>query len=173
MPTTISGTSGMTAPSGAVYNGLQMLTAQSSGSGTTVDFTGIPLWAERVTVIFNGTSLSGGDDVIVQIGSGSFTSSGYTSVSQQTNTGGTTSGVSSTSGFAINVSDPTRVITGSMVLIQITSNVWVSNHTVFNTTSRASFGGGVITLSGSLDRVRITPTGSNTFDAGTINVMYE
>ena len=173
MPTTISGTSGMTAPSGAVYNGIQMLTAQSSGSGTTVDFTGIPLWVERITVIFNGVSLSAGDDILVQIGSGSFTTSGYTSVSQQTNSGGATSGASSTSGFAIYVSDSLRTPTGTMVLTQISANVWVSNHTLFASTSRASFGGGSITLSGSLDRVRVTPTGASTFDAGTINVMYE
>jgi len=173
MPTTISGTSGMTAPQGAVYNGLQMLTAQSSGSGTTVDFTGIPLWAERVTVIFSGVSVSNSDDLLVQLGSGSVTTSGYTSVSMQVSNGGTGVTASSTSGFSVNVGNPSYTVIGSMVITQMSSNLWVASHTIFDTTSRASYGAGSITLSGSLDRVRVTPTGAGTFDAGTINVMYE
>jgi len=173
MPTTISGTSGMTAPSGAVYNGLQMLTAQSSGSGTTVDFTGIPLWAERVTVVFNNVSLSGGDDMLVQLGSGSVTTSGYTSISMQLSNGGTGGSSSSTSGFAVAFGNSGYTSIGSMVITQMSSNLWVASHTVFNTTTRAAYGAGSITLSGSLDRVRVTPTGASTFDAGTINVMYE
>lgn len=173
MPTTISGTSGITVPQGAVYNGLQMATAQSSGSGTTIDFTNIPLWAERITVIFNGVSFSGGDDVLVQLGSGSFTTSGYTSTSVQVANGSAGASSTATSGFILSINDAGRTATGTMVIVQISANVWVANHTTFNTTSRASYGGGSVTLSGSLDRVRITPSGTNTFDAGTINVMYE
>ena len=173
MTLTLNGTSGMTAPSGAVYNGLQMASAQSSGSGTTIDFTGIPLWAERVTIMFSGVSLSNSDDLLVQLGSGSFTTSGYTSISQSTNSGGATQGATSTSGFSVYISDPARVVTGAMVLTQLSSNLWVSTHTGYISTSRGVFGGGNVTLSGSLDRVRIAPSGAGTFDAGTINVMYE
>lgn len=148
-------------------------TAQASTSGTTIDFTSIPSWVRRITVIFNGVSLSGNDDLLVQIGSGSFTTSGYTSVSNQTDNGGATTSASSTSGFAIRSSNSAYTTTGSMILTLITGNTWVSNHTVLSTTSRSSCGGGALALSGSLDRVRITPTGSNTFDAGTINILYE
>jgi hypothetical protein len=150
-----------------------MLTAQSSGSGTTVDFTGIPLWAERVTIIFSGVSVSNSDDLLVQLGSGSVTTSGYTSVSMQISNGGTGVNATSTSGFAINISNSSYTIIGSMVITQMSSNLWVASHTIFDTTSRASYGAGSITLSGSLDRVRVTPAGAGTFDAGTINVMYE
>jgi hypothetical protein len=35
-------------------------------------------------------------------------------------------------------------------------------------------GNGILLLSGALDRVRITTVGStNTFDAGSVNIMYE
>ena len=49
MPMTLDGTSGMTAPQGAVYNGLITANAQTSTSGTTIDFTGVPLWAKPVS----------------------------------------------------------------------------------------------------------------------------
>ncbi len=173
MPTTISGTSGMTAPSGAVYNGLQMLTAQSSGSGTTVDFTGIPLWAERITVLFSGVSTNGTDNILVQIGSGTFTTSGYVSTSARVKDSASVIVDSSTSGFVCRAGASDRTMSGALTIIQISTNIWVSNHTAKVNTDEAVFGGGNVTLSGSLDRVRITLTGSNTFDAGTINVMYE
>lgn len=172
MPMTLDGTSGMTAPQGAVYNGLQMASAQSSSSGTTVDFSGIPLWTQRLTVMFNNVSTSGNDDILVQIGSGSFTTSGYVSASTFMAPAGI-GVVGSTSGFVLYGTDASRIVSGSMVITQITSNVWVSSHATIVSSSRTITGGGGVTLPGSLDRVRITPSGSNTFDAGTINVMYE
>lgn len=171
MPMTLDGTSGMTAPQGAVYNGLQMAAAQSSSSGTAVSFTGIPLWTRRLTVLFNNVSLSASDDLLIQIGSGSFTTSGYVSGSTYPAPAGV-SVVSSTSGFVL-LGTSGGVITGPMTISQITSNVWVESHTMLISSSRSIFGGGTVTLAGSLDRVRITPSGSNTFTAGTINVMYE
>ena len=173
MPMTLDGTSGMTAPQGAVYNGLQMATAQTSTSGTAINFTGIPLWVKRITVMFNGVSLSGTDDILIQIGSGSFTTSGYVSTSIVPRDGASTVGSNSTSGFIIRANDPGNIVSGHMVLTQIDTNVWVSSHAGKTNTSGGITGGGNVTLSGSLDRVRVTPSGSNTFDAGTINVMYE
>ena len=41
-------------------------------------------------------------------------------------------------------------------------------------TAQISTGGGSISLAGTLDRVRITTVnGTDTFDAGTINIRYE
>ena len=53
-------------------------TAVASTSGTSIDFTGIPSWVKRITVMLNGVSTSGTSIVQVQIGSGSPTTSGYT-----------------------------------------------------------------------------------------------
>jgi hypothetical protein len=52
--------------------------------------------------------------------------------------------------------------------------VWVSSHTYRQLSTNALFGGGTVTLGGTLDRVRITTVnGTDTFDAGTINILYE
>ena len=53
-------------------------TAQASTSGTAIDFTGIPSWAKRITVMFNGVSTNGTSNPQIQLGSGSPTTSGYT-----------------------------------------------------------------------------------------------
>jgi hypothetical protein len=63
-----------------------------------------------------------------------------------------------------------------MVLSLVGSNLWSASHTSGGNTNRAisGSGGGSVTLSGVLDRMRITTVnGTDTFDAGTINVMYE
>ncbi len=73
-------------------------TAVASTSGTSIDFTGIPSWVKRITVLFNGMSLNGNVNFLVQIGSGSVTSSGYNSTGSYL-PGGTPGTASSTAGF--------------------------------------------------------------------------
>ena len=64
-----------------------------------------------------------------------------------------------------------------MVIQLISGNTWLSTHSGnFNQagTYYTLVGGGNVTLSGTLDRVRITTVnGTDTFDAGSINIMYE
>lgn len=146
-------------------------TAQASTSGTSIDFTGIPSWAKRVTVMFNGVSLSGTSSLLVQIGSGSFLTSGYLSGSYGTNN----SGLTSTAGFVMVMAGAGISSVGSLQIINVSGNTWVSNHQAYLITTTASIvGGGNVTLSGTLDRVRITTVnGTDTLDAGSINIMYE
>ena len=141
-----------------------------TASGTSVDFTGIPSWVKKITIIFNGLSLSGSDNILVQLGAGSTTSSGYTAASYATNNSGT----SSTSGFLCLLGTASLSAIGSMTITNISGNIWVSSHayTVAGTTASA-VGGGTVTLSGTLDRVIVTRTGTNTFDAGSVNILYE
>ena len=137
---------------------------------TSADFTSIPPWVKRITVMFNGLSLSGTDSILVQIGSGSLSTSGYTSGASSGNSGVAT--ITSTSGFVFRTTAATDVLYGSMVIQNITSNTWVANYTF----GGAIFfiGGGVSpNLSGALDRVSVTRSGTNTFDAGTINLLWE
>jgi hypothetical protein len=137
---------------------------------TSADFTGIPSWVKKITVIFNGLSLSGSDNILVQLGAGSTTSSGYTAASYATNN----TGVSSTSGFPCLLGTASLSAVGSMTITNISGNIWVSSHAYTAAGATASVvGGGTITLSGTLDRVIITRTGTNTFDAGTINILWE
>ena len=138
---------------------------------TSADFTGIPPWAKRITVMFNAVSLSGSDFIIVQIGSGSLSTSGYTSSgSSGAAAVGTTAG--QTTGFVIRTAAAGDAVTGAMIIQNMTSNTWLSNHACGG---NAFFVGGGVSpnLSGALDRVSVTRSGTNTFDLGTINIMWE
>jgi hypothetical protein len=148
-------------------------TAQNSTSGTSIDFTGIPSWAKRVTVMFNGVSTSGTSIVQLQVGAGSITSTGYYSTTQF----GASFG-SLTSGFGLVIAGGIvsgSVLHGVFTINAIGSNVWVQSGNVMtvNNVVFASAGSSP-TLSGTLDRVRITTVnGTDTFDAGSVNILYE
>jgi hypothetical protein len=64
-----------------------------------------------------------------------------------------------------------------MVIHNVTGNTWVSTHSAsFNdgTGTYISLGNGGLALGGVLDRVRITTVnGTDTFDAGSINILFE
>jgi len=152
-------------------------TAQASTSGTSIDFTGIPSWVKRITVMFNGVSTSGTSVIQIQIGSTTFTTTGYVSSAGAVNSGtgqaGSTTGFALTSGTAA-ASSQSGAITLS--LLNTSTYNWVSSGTLqYTTTTGAMYmSAGTITLSGVLDRVRITTVGgTDTFDAGSINIMYE
>ena len=150
-------------------------TAVASTSGSTIDFTGIPSWAKRITVMFAGISTSGTSTKIVQIGSGSFTTSGYSGGGALlTNTA--LSGASATTGFPLgNTGAAADILSGNMLIQNITGNTWVASFSGGGSNVNFAFvGGGSLALGGILDRVRITTAnGTDTFDAGTINIMYE
>jgi hypothetical protein len=65
-------------------------------------------------------------------------------------------------------------MSGTMVLTNITGNTWVSNTTVKLSSTETAFAGGDIALGAALTAVRITRVnGTDTFDAGSINILYE
>jgi hypothetical protein len=168
---TITGASMSSMASSVITSG----TAQASTSGTSIDFTGIPSWVKRVTVMFNGVSTSGTSNYLIQIGSGSVTTSGYSSYSANTGSGGL-AGSSSTAGFFYRVQLASEVLSGSTVLNLISSNTWVGNGMISNSASVNAYTttGNSPALGGALDRVRITTVnGTDTFDAGSINILYE
>jgi hypothetical protein len=151
-------------------------TAQASTSGTAIDFTGIPSWAKKITVMFSGISLSGTGHFIVQIGSGSITSSGYSSTFSFLATDTNASSTTSTIGFGIWGAFAGGSTHGNMqiMLLDSSSFLYASSHSAGEFAGPASkFGGGSVTLSGTLDRVRIIANGPDTFDGGSINIMYE
>ena len=145
-----------------------------TASGTSIDFTGIPNWAKRITVMFSSISGNGVSNFLIQLGSGSPTTSGYVSYSQSSATSAT-----STAGFiqyyAATVAASTYSGANTISLLNSTTNTWVSSGT-FASVSGAivAANAGSVSLSGTLDRVRITTVnGTDTFDAGSINIMYE
>lgn len=173
MSVIINGSAGVTTNSGAVYDGIQRGTAVTA-SGTSVDFTSIPSWVKRITVMFNGISTSGSSSPLVQLGtSGGVVTSGY---------GGSSSLIASTvttqnftAGFGERSQDAAAVRTGSWVITNVSGNIWVCAGVLGRSDSaNTSVTGGTVTLSGTLDRVRITTVnGTDTFDAGTINILFE
>ena len=144
----------------------------SSTSGTSIDFTGIPSWVKRITVMFNGVSTSGTSQILLQIGAGSVTTSGYVGGACQVS--GTTISANS-SGFLITqATGAGNTYSGSSVINNSTSNVWNETGTVARNDGTINLGGGFLALGGTLDRVRITTVnGTDTFDAGSINILYE
>jgi hypothetical protein len=168
---TFAGT--VTTVTGAVYP-LVSGTAVASTSGTSITFTGIPSTAKRITVMFQGVSLSGTSSFLVQIGSGSVTTTGYISSSGVISFSNTTGGTNSTAGFLMYSQGAANTMSGNMVINTLGSNIWVSSNSIKLTTANVGYGGGDITLGGVLDRVRITTVnGTDTFDAGTINILWE
>ncbi len=144
----------------------------ATGSPTSIDFTGIPSWVKRISVIFSGVSGSGTSSVLVQVGiSTGVVTSGYVSTSISSG-GGTTA---STAGFAMQNATASNTMSGIMTITLFDTNAWVSSHSAKNSTTITCNGGGNVTnIGGTLDRVRITTVnGTDTFDAGTINILYE
>lgn len=161
---------------GAANNQLFLGTAQNSTSGTSIDFTSIPSWVKRITVMFNGVSTSGTAYVRVQLGTSSGPeTSGY--LGSCTFSGAGTSTINFTSGFDIYDSSPSaaNVLHGAIVISTISSNTFVCFGSIGQSDSAHWSGlGGSKALSGTLDRVRITTSnGTDTFDAGSINILYE
>lgn len=153
-------------------------TAKASTSGTSIDFTGIPSGVKRITIMFSGVSTNGTSPPQIQIGSGSVTTSGYLGTSTVV-TNSTVASALFTSGYGIgvNTSNWAAAVTvhGSIVLTLQTGNTWVGMGSVGRSDAASTyFTNGSLTLSGTLDRVRITTAnGTDTFDAGSINILYE
>ena len=147
-------------------------TVQASTSGTSIDFTGIPSWVKRITLMYSGVSTTG-SGMLVQLGSGSVTTTGYLSGGSLQN-GTAVNFTSSTSGFYIYFNVATSALYGSMTFCNLTGNTWVGNGYFYMSASLATASAGSIALSGVLDRIRTTSSnGTDTFDAGSINILYE
>ena len=153
-------------------------TSVASTSGTSIDFTSIPSWVKRITVMFSGVSTSGTSHVLIQIGtSGTPTTSGYSSAGSYVNiTGSNVGGATSTAGFIIFFSNATYVNSGNFTITNISGNNWTFSGILSNLTTATYTGqsAGSGSLSGTLNLVRITTVnGTDTFDAGTVNIIYE
>ena len=149
-------------------------TSQATTSGTSITFSSIPSWVKRITIMFNDVKSDGTSGRLIQIGSGSVQSTGYVSSSCFSNVSNQAGGVSSTAGFIIYRNVATDLTSGIMVLSSFGSNIWVSNHACKNSTALCCFGGGNVTLSGTLDRIVLTNAlGTNAFNAGSVNILYE
>ena len=165
--------------SNANENGTLLISGTAvTASGTSVDFTGIPSWAKRVTIMFNGVSTTGASAPQIQIGAGSVTTSGYLGANSVIAASSVATAVFTT-GFGIGVNTSgwaaAQVVSGTITLTLMTGNTWTASGSAGTSTGTGVYlTAGGVSLGGALDRVRITTVnGTDTFDAGTINIMWE
>jgi hypothetical protein len=177
----VAGTSVLTLPVGSgtvvannVNSAIVSGTAVASTSGTSIDFTGIPSWAKKITVMFSEVSTSGTSITQIQLGdSGGIETSGYVGGTSRVD-GVIAYGSYSTGYLMTNQQAAASAYSGSWVLTKIDGNTWVENHMLTEVGDATNIGGGTKTLSDTLTQVRITMVnGTDTFDAGSINILYE
>ena len=149
------------------------VTAVATTSGTSIDFTGIPSWVKRITVMLNGVSTNGTSLIQIQIGSGSIQTTGYLSTRIGNATGGVFYGTL-TSGFYVGGAGAATLVYGVLVINIVSGNTYVAAGNMYEGTNIGSTNAGGVTLSGTLDRIRLTTiNGTDAFDAGSINILYE
>lgn len=158
--------------------GITSETPVASTSGTFIDFDEIPAGAKKITVLLDGVSVSGTSSIMVQLGdSGGAENTGYSCIGTF---GGATgiSQVAYTTGFAIALGAAAATITGKfdIALLDSANNKWVCTGSFARTdgTANSAWVYGVKSTSAVLDRIRLTTVnGTDTFDAGNVNIMYE
>lgn len=160
---------GATAPEWG-SGGLTMLTQVATTSGTNFDFT-VPSTATEIVVLFDGVSLSGTDSILVQlVDGGGAQATGYSSIS---GLAGANFVLTSTAGFIIYAPNAGGTYIGSLTVRKISGNKWISDHAGYNTGGATGVaGGGNVLLDDACVGVRITRSGTNTFDLGAVNVGY-
>lgn len=146
-------------------------------SGTFVDFNGIPSWARKITISLNGISSNASSHIIAQIGTASgLLVTGYTSFFANMGSAGTSS-ASITNGFGIWSANAADITSGIIVLTNMGNNLWAyscSGGLTNGAQNYGTVGGGYVTLSDILTRLRLTTTGGTAiFDAGSVSVMCE
>lgn len=152
-------------------------TAVASTSGTSIDFTSIPSWVKRITFMLQGVSTNGASTVLLQLGSGSIKTSGYLGSSSAL-IDALQGAALYTTGFGIGKeSAAARVQHGALTLslLDSSTNAWVCSGVIAaSNEARTAHTGGSVALAGAIDRVRITTVnGTDAFDAGKVNILYE
>ena len=154
---------------------LVLSTAQATTSGNAITFAGIPAWAKRITVMFNGVGVSGSSVVIMQLSNGGIAASGGYTATRFGISGTTVFTSTSAKGLFVGSSGGSaNTLTGSSTINLIGSNTWVQTATIRESTTQASSSAGSIVLTGQLDGIVITTTPlGDTFTAGSVNILVE
>lgn len=150
-------------------------TVINTTSGTSHDFLSIPSGVKKITLMLSGVSTNGTSTLLVQLGtSGGVESTGYLCSGSNLTTAVTTSNY--TTGFGIQlVASSASIINGSITLFLLNGNTWAASGTFGRSDSAASaITAGSKALSAALDRIRLTTVvGTDTIDAGSINILME
>lgn len=154
-------------------------TAQTApfSTNTRADFSSIPSWVKRVTVMLSGVGTSGTAALQIQLSDSTLVSSGYIGYGVRFGVSNTYTTAFSSAFVLSDAITNTDVFYGVYVLTLIDSNRWAisGGQTSTRTTNISSQINGVVPLSSALTAVRVTTTnGTDTFDTGSIiNILYE
>jgi len=153
-------------------------TAVTLTNQATVDFTSLPSWVKRITVMLDGVSLSGTDTPLIQLGYGgtpTYVTSGYSGGTQNLTTAPASGASQPGNGFSLRNPTAANANVGilMLVLLSASTNTWLATYSGYGSTIAIIFSNGSVALSGTLTAVRLTRSGTNTFDAGVINILYE
>jgi hypothetical protein len=151
-------------------------TIVATTSGTSIDFTGIPSWVNRITIMFNGVSTSGTSGLRLQLGdAGGAENSGY--VGGLAIVSGAPSSTNITDGFGLptNLANALRYGAITLTRMNAATFTWACTGAIYDVTNVVH---GVIagtkSTSAALDRIRLTTAGgADTFDAGSMNITWE
>lgn len=152
------------------------LGTKQAGSGTAENaFTSLPAGIKRISLNFNALSTNGTSIIIAQLGdSGGYKTSGYAGAIETAS-----SRYTFTDGFKlVGVGDASWAMYGRVVFELLDAAAYLWTGTVYSADSAGGavyLGAGSITLSGALDRLRVTTQGgSDTIDvASALNIAYE
>ena len=173
MPVSTIAYNGLTSPLGGSI--ITSGTSVPTTSGTAVPIsTTIPSWAKRITVMVNQVSVNASAFFTLQVGSGSFSNSGYNSTIWS---GAASAQVTNGFIFFSNSGTASYNCTGVYVINLFGSNTWIgSGNTEFDNLASTSWvaAGRSPALAGALDRIQIsTSVGTATFTGGSVNILYE
>lgn len=152
-------------------------TYAATTSGTAVNFTGIPSWVTEIIIGLAGVSTNGTSLPIIQLGdSGGIEITGYLGATANLQDSTAITALNSTDGFSIINGSGAAVRHGRITLnlINPATNTWVCSGLIaFSSGGAIIVTGGSKSLSAILDRVRLTTqNGTDTFDAGGVNIRY-
>jgi hypothetical protein len=173
-----AGSTKLTVASTGAYGQLVSGTAVASTSGTSVDFTSLPSWVKRITVMYQGVSTNSTSDFWLRLGtSGGFTTSGYVGYVARQAAASNSYTAWSSSAVLANGFLSSAVFSGviTIQLINSATNTWVISGQLVDSSTTGNFMNmaGYVPLSGALTQIRLTSATPDTFDAGSINIQYE
>jgi hypothetical protein len=155
-------------------------TTIAAAGQTSIDFTGIPSWVKRVTVMFQGLSTNGTSPVRIRIGLTTLVTTGYVGGMITYNTNSLEGSGAVTDGFPVDIANASSSATtarhGLVTITNISGNSYVATSVIGFSPGGlvGANGGSSVTANGVIDRLSITTViGTQTFDAGSINIMYE
>ena len=150
-------------------------TAQNSTSGTSIDFTSIPSWVKRITVMLKSVSTNGTSVPTIRLGTGGVAATTGYSTQSSVIAAASVGTINSTGGYDIYSNAASYALNGSVQFTNLSGNNWVGAGVLsFDGVAGTLTIAGYVGLSGVLDMVRITTAaGTDTFDTGSINILYE